>query len=160
MAATRALEILTRAGVEHRVHAYSVGEVASRGTDSTYGEAVAALLDADPARVFKTLVGIVDDEPVVAIVPVRERLSLKALAAAGGGKRAAMAEPADAERWTGYVVGGISPFGQKRKLPCFLDQSALGFTTIFVSAGRRGLQVEVAPRTLMDLLDAKATVLT
>ncbi len=148
-AKTRALDVLARAGVEHQVHEY---ELAAEG--GTYGEAVAATLDVAPERLFKTLVAVVDGEPHVAIVPTAGRLDLKALARAAGGKRAALADPTDAERWTGYVTGGISPLGQKRRLRAFVDASAEDHTTIYVSGGLRGLQVELAPAALVDLLQA------
>jgi Cys-tRNA(Pro)/Cys-tRNA(Cys) deacylase len=150
VSSTRALDFLVRSGVDHILHPYDVD--ISR---SNYGEAVAAALGADPARVFKTLVAVVDGQAMVAIVPVASQLSLKRLAAATGGKKSVMATPADAERWTGYLVGGISPFGQKRSFPTCLDESALLFPTVYVSAGQRGLQVELAPQVIRDLLDAR-----
>jgi Cys-tRNA(Pro)/Cys-tRNA(Cys) deacylase len=104
--------------------------------------------------VFKTLVTVVDDRPTVAVLPVSGHLSLKALARARGAKRAEMAAPADAERLTGYVVGGISPFGQKRRLPVVADRSLLDHESVFVSGGRRGLQVELAPGDLVAFLGA------
>ena len=94
---------------------------------------------------FKTLVAQVDGALTVGVVPVGSRLDLKALAAAAGGRKAAMADPADAERATGYVVGGISPLGLRKRLPVVIDSSALGFGTIFCSGGRRGLEIEIAP---------------
>ena len=100
---------------------------------------------------FKTLVAEVDGALTVAVVPVSGSLDLKALAAAAGGKRAAMADPAAAERTTGYVRGGISPLGQRKRLPTVLDASALAYATVFVSAGRRGLEVELAPADLVRL---------
>lgn len=142
---------LHRAGVAYTLHAYAVPEQ----HEGHYGEAVAAALGVDPARLLKTLLARVDGELVVAVVPVAGRLDLKALARAAGGKRAAMAEVADAERATGYVHGGISPFGQRRRLPTFVDRTALLFETVYVSAGRRGLQVEVAPKDLVALLYAR-----
>jgi Cys-tRNA(Pro)/Cys-tRNA(Cys) deacylase len=108
----------------------------------------------DPAAIHKTLVAEVDDQPVVAVVSLGGRLSLKALARATGGKRAAMADPRDAERLTGYVTGGISPFGQRRALPTYLDDGAIAFGRIYVSAGQRGLEVGVAPEALVALLGA------
>ncbi len=146
---TPALVVLRRQRIEHEVHTYELESDAD-----TYGEAVAAELGVDPRRLFKTLVTVVDDQPVVAIVPVSGRLSLKSLAKAAGGKRAVMADPADAERWTGYVTGGISPFGQKRRLPVFVDASISTFETIFASGGQRGVQIEVRPADLLGLLDA------
>jgi Cys-tRNA(Pro)/Cys-tRNA(Cys) deacylase len=115
----------------------------------------ATVLGLAPARVFKTLIAAVDDRQLtVAIVPVTARLNLKALAAAAGGKRAEMADPAAAERATGYVLGGISPLGQRRRLPAVLDASALDHATIFVSGGRRGLEIELAPADLIGLTAA------
>ena len=108
-----------------------------------------------PERVFKTLVADVDDELTVAVVPVAGSLDLKALAAAVGGKRAVMADPARVERVTGYVVGGISPLGQRKALRTVIDDSALSFETILFSAGRRGLQLEVAPAQVVALTNAR-----
>jgi Cys-tRNA(Pro)/Cys-tRNA(Cys) deacylase len=104
--------------------------------------------------VFKTLVADVDGKLTVAVVPVSGSLDLKALASAVGGKKAAMADPAAAERSSGYVLGGISPLGQRRQLPTVLDASALGFETVYCSAGRRGLEVELAPADLVRLTAA------
>jgi Cys-tRNA(Pro)/Cys-tRNA(Cys) deacylase len=146
---TPALVVLEEAGVEYRVH-----EFEHVPSERSFGMAAAEALGADPAQVFKTLVAIVDGHPVVGIVAVDGQLSLKALAAAVGGKRAEMSKPADAERLTGYVVGGISPLGQKRLLRTVLDESAILFDTIFVSGGRRGLDIELPPDTLVTLLDA------
>jgi len=146
---TRAVRALEDAGVGYSLHEYEV-----QGGDGSYGEAVAASLGVDPRRLFKTLVATVDGRPVVGIVPVSGRLSLKKLARAAGGKHADMADPAEAKRLTGYVVGGISPFGQQRRLATFLDVSAIEHDTILVSAGRRGLQVEIAPGDLVACTDA------
>lgn len=146
---TPALAFLRRQKVDHDVHVYELTVDAD-----SYGEAVAVELGVEPARLFKTLIAEVDAEPVVAIVPVSGRLSLKALAKAAQGKRATMADPADAERWTGYVTGGISPFGQKRRMPVFIDETATAFETVFASGGQRGVQVEVRPSDLIALLDA------
>jgi len=150
VSATPATEALRRAGIPFTPHEYVPVEEA----ESTYGEAIAALLGVDPARVFKTLVTVVDDHPTVAVVPVSGHLSLKSLARARGAKRAEMAAPAAAERLTGYVVGGISPFGQKRRLPVVVDRSLVGHATVLVSGGRRGLQVELVPGDLVALLGA------
>ena len=147
---TRAVDYLQQSGVEFVVHEYEVGEI-----DATYGGSVADGLGVSRDRLFKTLVALVDDRPVVGIVPVSGRLSLKALARASGGKRAVMAEPAAAERLTGYVVGGISPFRQTRSLPIIVDEGVLAHPTIFVSGGRRGLQLEMAPGDLIRLTGAK-----
>jgi Cys-tRNA(Pro)/Cys-tRNA(Cys) deacylase len=147
-AATRALD---RAGVGYQTHPYKIDGV---GAAPSYGESVAATLGVEPGRVFKTLVAMVDGAPVVAIVPVDGQLDLKALAHAAGGKRADMAATGDAERLTGYVVGGISPFGQRRKLPIFVDLSAEEYESVYVSGGRRGLQIEVSPAVLTTFLTA------
>lgn len=153
---TRAVTALQRAGVDFAVHEYAAAEDGG----ATYGEAVAAAMNLDPGRVFKTLVGAVDGDPVVAVVPVDRHLSLKKLARAFAGKRAAMADPADAERLTGYVVGGISPFGQQRPLPVALHRSATDHDTIFVSGGGRGLEIEIAPAALVAVLSARLADLT
>ena len=152
MSATPATQALKKAGVPFTPHEYRpVEEV-----ESTYGEAIAGLLGVEPGRVFKTLVAMADGHPTVAVVPVSGLLSMKALARARGAKRAEMAAPTEAERFTGYVVGGISPFGQKRRLPVVVDRTLLDHGTVFVSGGRRGLQVEVAPGDLVALLGAEA----
>jgi Cys-tRNA(Pro)/Cys-tRNA(Cys) deacylase len=146
---TRAIAELRRAGVAHEVREYDVGIAApDRGGGHGYGLDAARALGVDPRRIFKTLVASVDGRLAVAIVPVAGELDLKSLADALGGRRAEMADPADAERATGYVVGGISPVGQRRRLPTVLDESARTQETILVSAGRRGLQVELAPGDL------------
>ena len=147
--ATPATTRLDKAGVAYRVHAYA------HDAGAAYGPEAAAALGTDPARVFKTLVAEVDGVLTVAIVPVAAKLDLKALAAAVGGKRAKMAEVAAAERATGYVAGGISPLGQRKRLPTVLDASAEGFDTMFCSAGRRGLEIELAPADLVRLTGAK-----
>ncbi len=146
---TPALAYLSRQQVDHEVHTYHLG-----GDGDSYGEAVAAELSVDPDRLFKTLVAVVDGEPAVAIIPVSGRLALKALARAAGGKRASMADPADAERWTGYVTGGISPFGQKKLMPVFIDDTVTSFQTVFASGGQRGIQIEVEPSDLIEELGA------
>ncbi|MEV5711094.1 Cys-tRNA(Pro) deacylase [Actinoallomurus sp. NPDC052274] len=139
----------TRAGIEFTLHPYE----ADPDADS-YGEAAADALGVSHDRLFKTLVTEVDGDLTVAVVPVSSSLDLKALAAAAGGKRAAMADPAHAERVTGYVRGGISPLGQRKRLPTVVDSSASGFPTIYVSAGRRGLQIELSPADLVRLTGA------
>ena len=143
---TPAIEVLKRLGIVHSVHRYSV----TGDEDITYGEAVAAAIGADPATVFKTLIAQLNTgELVVSIVPVTSTLDLRALAAAANAKSASMAAPAAAERSSGYVTGGISPFGQRRKLRTFVDGSAERFATVFVSAGRRGLQMSLATADLL-----------
>ena len=141
--ATPAVAALLRAGIAHVLRPYHHDPAS---TD--FGAEAVAALGSDPTRVFKTLVARVDGALVVGIVPVAGHLDLKALAAALGGKKAAMAPVADAERSSGYVVGGISPLGQRRALPTVLDASAADFATVLVSAGRRGLQVELAAADL------------
>jgi Cys-tRNA(Pro)/Cys-tRNA(Cys) deacylase len=148
-AATPALAALLRAGVTHTVHRYEDPPEAA-----TYGEAVAVALGVDPRRLFKTLIATVDGALTVGIVPVAASLDLKALAATCGSKRAAMADPAAAERATGYVTGGISPIGQRTRLPTVIDNSAFDWPSVFVSAGRRGLQVELAPEDLARFVGA------
>ncbi|HVW34239.1 MAG TPA: Cys-tRNA(Pro) deacylase [Acidimicrobiia bacterium] len=152
---TPATALVARAKVEHRIHEYVHDPAAP-----SYGLEAAERLGADPSTVFKTLVADVEGRLVVAVVPVAARLDLKALAAAAGGRRAAMAEPAAAERATGYVVGGISPLGHRKKLPVFLDASMPALTTVMVSAGRRGLQLELAPADLARLTGAEFAPLT
>jgi Cys-tRNA(Pro)/Cys-tRNA(Cys) deacylase len=125
-------------------------------TTSSYGSEAAEAMGVPAERVFKTLLAEVDGVLTVAVVPVAGQLDLKALAAAIGGKRAAMADPAVAERSTGYVRGGISPLGQRRQLPTVVDASALDYPTVYVSAGRRGLEVELAPADLIRLTRARS----
>jgi Cys-tRNA(Pro)/Cys-tRNA(Cys) deacylase len=151
--ATPATVALTRAGVRHVLRAYRHDADAVAGGLS-YGLEAAAALGVDPATVYKTLLAVVDGRLTVAVVPVADRLDLKALATAVDGKRAELAEPAVAERATGYVVGGISPLGQRRRLPTVVDASASGHERVLVSAGRRGLDVELAPADLVRLTGA------
>jgi Cys-tRNA(Pro)/Cys-tRNA(Cys) deacylase len=146
---TPATVALMRAGVRFETHRYDHDPAAA-----SYGEEAAASLGVDPGRVFKTLLASVDGRLVVGIVPVGGQLDLKRLATAVAGKKAVMARPEDAERATGYVVGGISPVGQKRAHPTVLDESALGHATILVSGGRRGLDLELAPGDLVRVTAA------
>ena len=147
---TPATVALTKAAVEFTLHPYEH----AAGAPSYGGEAADALgLSHD--EVFKTLVARIDGTLVTAVVPVAGSLDLKALAAALGGKKAAMAEPADAERATGYVVGGISPLGQRKALPTVVDESVLGLVAVYVSAGRRDLQVRLAPADLLRVSAAR-----
>jgi Cys-tRNA(Pro)/Cys-tRNA(Cys) deacylase len=141
---------LASAGVAHTLHPYDHAPGAP-----SYGEEAADALGLDRGVVFKTLVARVDGRLTVAVVPVSSTLDLKALAAAVGGKRASMAEPADAERATGYVVGGISPIGSRTALDVVVDESALAHTLVYVSAGRRGLQVALAPTDLVTVTSAR-----
>ncbi len=151
MAGTPATVALTRAKVAYTEHSY-----AHDPSSGSYGLEAAAALGAPPERVFKTLLARVDGALTVAVVPVSGQLDLKALAAAVGGKRAEMAEPKDAERVTGYVVGGISPVGLRKALPTVVDVTATGFPTVFVSGGRRGLDLELASDDLVRV--TRATV--
>jgi Cys-tRNA(Pro)/Cys-tRNA(Cys) deacylase len=146
---TPATLTLTRAGVPFTTHAYDHDPAAT-----SYGLEAAELLGLDPDQVFKTLFVEVDGRLVVGIVPVSRQLDLKAVAAAVGGKKATMADPAAAERATGYVVGGISPLGQKRAHPTVLDESALAYETVYVSGGRRGLDLGLSPQDLVRLTSA------
>lgn len=146
---TPATALLTRQKVAHTLHPYEHDPRAD-----AYGEEAAAALGIEPHRIFKTLIAAIDGRLVCAVVPVAGRLDLKALAAAVGGKRAVMAEPAAAQRATGYVLGGISPLGQKTRLRVVVDASAEPLTSVFVSAGKRGLQVELAPGDLVRLTSA------
>ncbi|MCZ4508587.1 Cys-tRNA(Pro) deacylase [Streptomyces sp. ActVer] len=146
---TPATVALTAAGVEFTVHSYEHDP-----SHPSYGEEASEAMGVSPDRVFKTLVADVDGELTVAVVPVAGSLDLKALASAVGGKRAAMADPAAAERSSGYVRGGISPLGQRKRLRTVLDASASAHATVCVSAGRRGLEVELAPEDLAKLTDA------
>ncbi|MCF6525687.1 Cys-tRNA(Pro) deacylase [Streptomyces sp. JJ36] len=148
-AATPATVAASRAGVEFTTHVYEHDPAAP-----SYGAEAAEALGVSPDRVFKTLVAEVDGVLTVAVVPVSASLDLKALAAAAGGKRATMADPAAAERATGYVRGGISPLGQRRRLPTVLDASATAHHTVCVSAGRRGLEIELSPQDLAALTSA------
>ncbi|APY88787.1 Cys-tRNA(Pro) deacylase [Streptomyces alfalfae] len=146
---TPATVALTAAGAAFTVHSYEHDP-----THPSYGEEAAEAMGVCPERVFKTLVAEVDGELTVAVVPVSGSLDLKALAAAVSGKRAVLADPAAAERTTGYVRGGISPLGQRKRLRTVLDDSAARHPTICVSAGRRGLEVELAPGDLAELTAA------
>jgi Cys-tRNA(Pro)/Cys-tRNA(Cys) deacylase len=146
---TPATVLLTKAGVPFTVHAYEHDPAAG-----SYGTEAAVVLGVDPGRVFKTLLASVDGRLVVAVVPVSGLLDLKALAAAAGGKRAEMADPVEAERATGYVVGGISPLGGRKPLATVVDATALTFPTVYVSGGRRGLDVELAGTDLVSLTAA------
>lgn len=146
---TPATALLRTREVAHRLHSYP------HGTGQAYGPEAAELLGLDPAQVFKTLVADVDGTLTVGVVPVSATLDLKALAAAVGGKRARMADVTAAERATGYVAGGISPLGQRTRLPTVLDESARQLPTMFCSAGRRGLEVELAPADLARLVGAR-----
>ena len=132
--------------------AFTVREYAHDPSCQSYGLEAAEKLGVDPARVFKTLVADLGRELVVAIIPVEAMLGLKQLAKAAGAKNAAMADKALVERTTGYVLGGVSPLGQKKRLRTFIDASAQTHPTILVSAGRRGLEIELSPHDLARLV--------
>lgn len=142
---TPAVTVLDRARIAYHLHSYEHDPAAD-----AYGIEAAGALGRQQETVFKTLVAVTDaGQHVVGVVPVSGRLDLKALARAAGAKKATMAEEGDAERLTGYVVGGISPLGQKKRLPTFVDESARTASTICVSGGRRGLEIELAPDDLV-----------
>jgi Cys-tRNA(Pro)/Cys-tRNA(Cys) deacylase len=143
---TPAVQAAKRAGIEFRLHEYSGVEVG----DGDYAVAVAEALGLPPAQLFKTLVASVDGALQLFVVPADRQLDLRAV-----GKRSVLATKAEAERATGYVIGGISPLGQRRRLPTTVDESALGWDTILVSAGKRGLQIELAPDDLVRLTGAR-----
>lgn len=148
---TPATIALARAGIAFVAHEYRHDATRSTGDAKGYGLEAAEALDIDPDRVFKTLLADVEGVGlVVGVVPVSGTLDLKALAAAAGGKRATMARPDVAERRTGYVVGGISPIGQKTPLPTYVDETAQLWESVYVSGGRRGFDIELAPADLLD----------
>jgi Cys-tRNA(Pro)/Cys-tRNA(Cys) deacylase len=149
-AVTPAVKALEAAGVPFTVHEY-----AHDPTVRGFGLEAAGVLGLDPDQVFKTLVVNADGEPAVAIVPVSGHLSLKGVGAALGRKRVEMCDPAIAQRVTGYVLGGISPFGQRKLLPTVIDETCELYDTVYVSGGRRGLDLGVAPAHLIALLEAK-----
>ncbi|WP_409185237.1 Cys-tRNA(Pro) deacylase [Amycolatopsis sp. VS8301801F10] len=146
---TPATALLQKQKVAHTVHTYDHDPRAE-----SFGLEAVEALGLEPGRVFKTLVADVDGKLVVGVVPVTGQLDLKALAAAAGGKKAKMADPAAAQRATGYVLGGISPLGHRSRLPVVLDGSALDYPTMFCSGGRRGLEVELDPAELVRLTGA------
>jgi Cys-tRNA(Pro)/Cys-tRNA(Cys) deacylase len=148
---TPAVEAAKRAGITFELHEYEGVEVG----DGDYATAVAGALDRPPGQLYKTLVAKVDGELAVFIIPADQQLDLRAV-----GKRAELAAKAEAERATGYVVGGISPLGQRKRLPAKVDASVYEWETILVSAGRRGLQIELAPSDLIALTGAKVGELT
>jgi Cys-tRNA(Pro)/Cys-tRNA(Cys) deacylase len=147
---TRATRELTKLGIAHSVLKYQ-----HKGAGGSYGIEAAAELGLPAGQVFKTLIASVDGSLTVAVVPVAAQLNLKALADAMGGKRAEMADKNTAERATGYVTGGISPIGQRRRLPVVIDSSALDWPAVYCSAGQRGLELELAPADLIRVTAAK-----
>lgn len=151
---TPATVAAAKAGIGFTLHTYEPDPDAA-----SYGEAAADALGIPHDQIFKTLLAEVDGRLTVGVVPVSSSLDLKALAAAAGGKKAQMAAPADAERATGYVVGGISPIGLRRRLPAVIDASVSALATVYVSAGRRGLQIELVPADLVRLTGAVVAVI-
>lgn len=147
---TRATNFLQQAGIGFRLHPYRVDFEAV----DDYGMAVAEQIGVPPGRLFKTLVVFADGKPMVSLVAADARLSVKKLARAVGARRVRLASPREAERLTGYVPGGISPFAQRRTMATVVDESALNHPAIWVSAGKRGLQIEIDPAELLSLLDA------
>ncbi|MEU4197651.1 Cys-tRNA(Pro) deacylase [Kribbella sp. NPDC026611] len=151
---TPATVALTKAQVEFSTHAYEHDPAAK-----SYGLEAAEALGLDPEQVFKTLLVEVDGKLTVGVVPVGKQLDLKAIAAAAGGKKAVMADPAAAERTTGYVVGGISPIGQKRALPTVVDSTAIDHPTVYVSGGRRGFDIGLSPADLLAVTNARTAAI-
>ncbi len=150
---TPAIIMAKKGGIAHSLHTYTHAPDAK-----SYGLEAAETLGLDPQQVFKTLLVSLaggENKLAVAIVPVDSQLDLKGMAKASGAKKAIMAEPQLAERVTGYVVGGISPLGQKKELPAIIDSSAMGYDSIYVSAGKRGLEIQLSPEDLVNLCKAK-----
>ncbi|BDR53218.1 Cys-tRNA(Pro)/Cys-tRNA(Cys) deacylase [Bombiscardovia nodaiensis] len=155
-ASTPAVAQLEAAGIPFQTYTY---EHSSDHMDEGYGREAAAKLGIDPSQVYKTLMADTGSERVIAVVPVSGRLNLKELAAAVGAKKARLADPQVAQRESGYVVGGISPFGQKTRHQTVLDEGALHFDHILVSGGKRGFDVAIAPGDLLQILDAQTAPL-
>jgi Cys-tRNA(Pro)/Cys-tRNA(Cys) deacylase len=148
---TRATEALEKAGVAFSVHAYDYDPDADR-----IGVQAAEALGEPPERVLKTLMALIDGKPVCVVIPSDTEVSMKKLASALGGKSAQMMKPADAERITGYKVGGISPFGQRRSVPTVMEERSLGFNYVFINAGQRGLQVRLDPKMALAAVGGNA----
>lgn len=151
---TRATQALQQAGVSFTVHSYEYDPNAER-----IGLQAAEAMGADPNSVLKTLMVLVDGKPACVVVPSDKEVNLKKLASALGGKAAQMMKPADAERLTGYHVGGISPFGQKKRVPILIEQSSFAHSEVFINGGQRGLQVKLKPGDAVSTLDAKVAEL-
>ena len=151
---TRATQALTAAGTAFTVHSYDYDPDAEK-----VGLQAAEALGADPGGVLKTLMILVDGKPACAVIPSNRELSMKKAAAAFGGKSAQMMKPADAERATGYVVGGISPFGQKKRVPTAIEAEAMELAMVFINGGQRGLQVRLAPGDAATVLGAVVVAL-
>jgi Cys-tRNA(Pro)/Cys-tRNA(Cys) deacylase len=154
LSGTPAVTVLEQKGLAYVLHPYVHDDSAT-----SYGDEAARALGVDPMRIFKTLVVDGDHGLAVAVVPVARQVDLKAAAHALGAKRLTLADQQHAQRSTGYVTGGISPIGQRKALPTVVDESALGWDTLFVSAGRRGLQVELAPRDLVEVTAARTAAI-
>jgi Cys-tRNA(Pro)/Cys-tRNA(Cys) deacylase len=152
---TRATLALQQAGIRFTLHAYAYDPGAER-----IGLQAAESIGEPPQRVLKTLMAEVDGKPVCVVVPSDREVGMKKLAAAFGGKQAQMMRPADAERLTGYHVGGISPFGQKRRVPTAIEEAAMAEDAVYINGGQRGLQVRLAPEDARRVLDAKVAALT
>jgi Cys-tRNA(Pro)/Cys-tRNA(Cys) deacylase len=152
---TRATQALAKFGVKFALHAYDYDPDADR-----IGLQAAEALGVEPQRLLKTLMAEVDGKPVCVVVPSDREVSMKKLAAAFGGKAANMMRPADAERMTGYHVGGISPFGQKKRVPVAVDEAALGEISVYLNGGQRGLQIEIDPNDAVRALGAIVQLLT
>lgn len=148
---TRATQMLDKLGVAYTLHSYAYDPDAD-----AIGLAAAAALGVEPRRMLKTLMAELDGKPVCAVIASDCEVSMKKLAGALGGKSARMMKPADAERLTGYHVGGISPFGQKKRVPVVLDAAALAHTTVYLNGGQRGLQIEIDPNAALKALGAIA----
>ncbi|GAA6135793.1 Cys-tRNA(Pro) deacylase [Oceaniserpentilla sp. 4NH20-0058] len=146
---TPAIKLLKKQGITHTVHEYKHNAHAT-----SFGLEAAEKLNLSPELVFKTLIVQLDKQLAVCVVPVSHSLNLKAVAKAASSKKAAMADKQDAQKTTGYVLGGVSPLGQKKRLATFIDESALNYQTIYVSAGKRGMDVELAPQDLQNLCNA------
>ncbi|MFA5685164.1 MAG: Cys-tRNA(Pro) deacylase [Lysobacteraceae bacterium] len=153
--ATPATRALDAAGIAYRLHRYDYDPGAAN-----LGRQAAEALGIDPARMLKTLLLDLDGQPVCALLPVDRELSLKKLAAALGGKRASLLAATAAERISGYRIGGISPFGQKKRLPVAIETSALAQATVYCNGGQRGLQLEIAPDLIVNLLGARPAELS
>jgi Cys-tRNA(Pro)/Cys-tRNA(Cys) deacylase len=152
---TRATQALSKLGAAFTLHSYDYDPNAD-----SIGLQAAEALGIAPQRMLKTLMAEVDGKPVCVVVPSDREVSMKKLAAAFHGKSAKMMKPADAERMTGYHVGGISPFGQKKRVPITMEQAALGETTVYLNGGQRGLQIEIAPDLAQRALEAKIATLS
>lgn len=152
--ATRATKMLSEAGVAFTVHSYDYDPDADR-----LGLQAAEALGESPARVLKTLMALIDGKPVCVIVPSDREVAMKKLAVACGGKHAEMMKPADAERISGYKLGGISPFGQMRKLRTAIEEQSLAHELVYINGGQRGLQLRLDPREVVPVLEAVAAPL-